>query len=399
MAAVGMGMPGVTVNPAAKTIAVNVGVLTGFAGISIVGSGGADAITIGGAGVNLAAVTRGAANQSFTIDTGGGATDMVVINSAITAKGSGSVSITTRAGDASRGIRFAAGVTTAAGSQEYVGPATLLANTGLTAGAGISFGGTLDGGRSLSLAAGGAITFADGVGTRAALKGVSVGRAGSMAVNGAFHLDGAGLAAGANGLTIGAGVNNVVFAALGSGARTIRNFSGSGIRFAGGSTNSLITGIVSGGNGSGISFGAGNYAGTRVQGNTFDANARYGVVLESATNLLLGGTTVGAGNRIINSTAWKAYSTGIQASGALAGTLVQGNTISGNAGNGVVLAAARGITIGGSAAGAGNAISTNGGFGLLASGASSGSLVQGNSVTGNRMGPMSVKAAKGLLLS
>jgi VCBS repeat-containing protein len=399
MAAVGGGMPGVTVNSAAKTVAVNLGVFTAFAGISIVGSGGADGITIGGAGINLAAVTRGSANQSFTIDTHAGATDLVMIGKPITAKGSGSVTITTSATDPARGTRFAAGVTTSGGSQAYAGPVTLLANSALTAGAGISFNGTVNGAASLSLAAGGAITFADAVGTTTALKGLAVSRAASVAVNGAFQLNGTGTALGTNGLTIGKGVNNFMFSALGIGSRTIQNFSGSGIRFAGGSTNSTVTGVISRGNGTGISFDAGSYAGTRVQNNTFDANARYGVVLDGATNLLLGGTAVNAGNRIINSTAWKAYSTGIQASGNLAGTRVQGNTISGNAGNGVVLVAARGITIGGATPYAGNTIHTNGGFGLLASGVSNDSLVQGNAVTGNRMGAVNAKAAKGLRFS
>lgn len=399
MAAVGGGLPGVTVNSAAKTVAVNLGVFTAFAGISVVGSGGADGITIGGAGINLAVVTRGSANQSFTIDTHAGATDLIMIGKPITAKGSGGVTITTATTDPTRGTRFAAGVTTSGGSQAYAGPVTLLANAVLTAGAGITFNGTLDGAANLSLAAGGAITFADAVGTTTALKSLAVSRAASVAVNGAFQLNGAGTALGTNGLTIGKGVNNFVFSSLGVGSRTIENYSGSGIRFAGGSTNSTITGVVSRRNGTGISFDAGIYAGTRVQNNTFDANARYGVVLDNATNLLLGGAAVNAGNRIINSTAWKAYSTGIQASGNLAGTRVQGNTISGNAGNGVVLVAARGITIGGATPHAGNTIHTNGGFGLLASGVSHGSLVQGNGMTGNRMGAVNVKAAKGLRLS
>ena len=43
MVASGGGTPGVAVNSAAKTISVNLGVLTGFAGISVVGNGGVDA--------------------------------------------------------------------------------------------------------------------------------------------------------------------------------------------------------------------------------------------------------------------------------------------------------------------------------------------------------------------
>jgi parallel beta-helix repeat protein len=392
--------PGVTVNSAAKTIFVNLGVMTGFAGITVNGNGGVDSVTIDGAGVNLAAVTKGAANQSFLIDTKAGANDMVVVGKPIVAKGSGTVSITTAATNASRGIRFASGVTTATGSQSYAGPVNLLADTVLTAGAGggIGFTGTVDGAKRLSLAAGASITFADAVGGTTALRGLAVSRAASVAVNGAFHLNGTGTRAGTHGLAIAAGVNNVVFSTLGVGSRTIQNFSGSGIRFAGSSTNSTITGVVSRGNGTGLSFAAGGYSGTKVQNNTFEANLRYGVVLDGAKNLQVGGTAVDAGNRIIDSTAWRAYSTGIRASGSSTGTVVQGNTISGNAGNGLVLVAAKGITIGGAEPNAGNAIHGNNAFGLLATGISNGSLVQGNSFSGNRMGTVNAKAAKGLSL-
>ncbi|MFN6191133.1 MAG: hypothetical protein ACK48S_09415, partial [Planctomycetia bacterium] len=73
---------------------------------------------------------------SLTIDTKAGATDMVVIGKPVTAKGSGSVSITTRATDAARGIRFASGVTTAPASHSYSGPAFLQAYPVLTAATG-----------------------------------------------------------------------------------------------------------------------------------------------------------------------------------------------------------------------------------------------------------------------
>ena len=94
--------------------------------------------------------------------------------------------------------------------------------------------------------------------------------------------------------------------------------------------------------------------------------------------------------------AWTAYSTGVYATGNLAGTVVQGNTIRANGGNGVMLVNAQRITIGGPATGAGNIIDSNGGFGVIASGKCTGSLVQGNLITGNALGTVNVRNAKGI---
>jgi len=79
---------------------------------------------------------------------------------------------------------------------------------------------------------------------------------------------------------------------------------------------------------------------------------------------------------------------------------VQGNTISGLKGNGVMLSAVQGITIDGGATGAGNTISKNGasgvGFGINASGLCTGSLVDGNLVSGNKSGHYFTKNARGI---
>ena len=55
---------GVTIDPATDTISVDLKTLKTFAGISVVGSTGTDRVVIGKAGVNLSAVTKGAAAQS-----------------------------------------------------------------------------------------------------------------------------------------------------------------------------------------------------------------------------------------------------------------------------------------------------------------------------------------------
>lgn len=143
-------------------------------------------------------------------------------------------------------------------------------------------------------------------------------------------------------------------------------------------------------------YATGNLGGTQVQNNTLDSNGKFGVSLESASGLLLGGTGPNAGNRIVNAAAWGAYSTGVYATGTLAGTLVQGNTIRANGGNGVMLVNAQRITIGGPEAGAGNQIVANGGFGVAASGICTGSLVQGNTITGNARGTVNVRNARGI---
>jgi hypothetical protein len=136
--------------------------------------------------------------------------------------------------------------------------------------------------------------------------------------------------------------------------------------------------------------------GSVVQNNTLDANGRAGVSLNAATGLLVGGITANTGNRIINATAWGAYSVGVEATGKLTGTRLQGNLVSGNAGSGVVLIAAQGLTVGGTHPATRNVIQANLGNGLVASGVSTGSLVQGNAISGNRAGDLNTKMAKNL---
>jgi parallel beta-helix repeat protein len=269
-----------------------------------------------------------------------------------------------------------------------------------------------------------------------------------VAVADAFALNGAGGQTKADGLTIAAGVNNVVFSSgYGGSGRTISGFGGSGIRLAGSSASSRFSGITSTKNGTGLRVDAGTYTdttitgssfsgnttagislanargvavgttlagnslsgngswglratgnltGTQVQNNTIEGNAKYGVFLQAAAGLQLGGTALNSGNRIVNATAWRAYATGVYATGASTGTRIQGNTIRSNSGNGVMLVNATRITVGGAATGAGNLIASNGGFGITAGGTCTGSLIQGNVITGNALGTVNVRNAKGI---
>ena len=99
----------------------------------------------------------------------------------------------------------------------------------------------------------------------------------------------------------------------------------------------------------------------------------------------MGSTTVGQGNTVTGGTGRQVYSTGLYATGNLAGTRVIGNTFSGNAGSGVMLVNATGITVGGTGARSGNIITNNRAFGFYASGTSTGSSAVSNTITGNRV--------------
>jgi hypothetical protein len=174
-------IPGITINPATDTIAVNLKTVTKFAGISVIGDAGIDTVTIGPGGVNLAAVTKGAAAQGLSIDTGTGLADSIRIVSPVSAKGAGPVSLTTQGQAAKHGILLAANVTSPAGSQTFAGGVTLLSDVTVAAGKVITFASTVDarflagGGSSrLTVSAGGPVAFIGAVGGNRPLTGVTL---------------------------------------------------------------------------------------------------------------------------------------------------------------------------------------------------------------------------------
>jgi hypothetical protein len=87
---------------------------------------------------------------------------------------------------------------------------------------------------------------------------------------------------------------------------------------------------------------------------------------------------------------------GLYVSGVLTGTEAEGNLIGSNTGNGVTLASARGVMIGGSSTGAGNRIVNNQGFGVYASGLSTGSVVEKNVIAANIAGNVNLTKASGI---
>jgi len=126
-----------------------------------------------------------------------------------------------------------------------------------------------------------------------------------------------------------------------------------------------------------------------VSGNEIQNNGNVGVAVIPGRNNLIGSATAGktiAGNG----------QDGLYITGIVTGTQVQGNEISGNAGNGVMLVQARSLTIGGNSSGAGNGIVGNQSYGVLAYGVCSGSVVQANVIVANAQGNVNLTKSHGI---
>ena len=130
-------------------------------------------------------------------------------------------------------------------------------------------------------------------------------------------------------------------------------------------------------------------SGNTVIGNDIENNATAGVKVIAGRNNLIGSAT--AGNTISGN-----GQDGLYVQGASNGTKAQGDQISGNTGNGVTLVTALGVTIGGSSTGAGNQIVNNQGYGVYASGVSSGTVVQQNVIAANSAGNVNLTNSSGI---
>ena len=133
----------------------------------------------------------------------------------------------------------------------------------------------------------------------------------------------------------------------------------------------------------------GNYIGTDKNGTAPLGNRFRGVVILDAANNTVGGTEAGTGNVISGNTLSGVFIRGTTAPG----NRVQGNYIGtdkngtaplGNSSEGVNIDSGSGDTIGGTAPGGGNVISSNQGDGIYISG--SGSQVQGNYIGTDKNG-------------
>lgn len=129
----------------------------------------------------------------------------------------------------------------------------------------------------------------------------------------------------------------------------------------------------------------GNFVGTDATGSAALGNTLFGIDFNNAPGVTIGGTAPGARNVVSGNTASGILirgpgSTGSLVQGNLVGTDVSGTAALGN-GTGVEVFAAPGVTIGGTAPGAGNVISGNGGNGIfIHDTAATGAVIQGNLV-------------------
>ena len=156
-----------------------------------------------------------------------------------------------------------------------------------------------------------------------------------------------GNGAGARGVVIIVGSDNLIGGTV-AGAGNVISANGVGIWI-----------LPSGGNTI-----QGNYIGTNATGTAPLGNSSEGIIIQQSPNNLVGGTSAAARNVISANgrgvTIQQGGTTGNRVQGNYIGTDATGTNPMGNRDVGVLLAAASGITIGGSAAGAGNVIAFNG---------------------------------------
>ncbi|MEE9271365.1 MAG: hypothetical protein V3V49_14015, partial [Candidatus Krumholzibacteria bacterium] len=234
-----------------------------------------------------------------------------------------------------------------------------------------------------------------GIGVTITTSGNTIGGAAPAAQN-IISGNGTGGAASGIGVTGGATGNQVVGNLIGTdrtGTVDLGN-SGPGVSLdaAGntvGGTTAAERNIISGNDIGGvtITFGlnvvVGNYIGTDVAGAAALGNTAGGVAVFDAPNNTIGGTAPGARNVISSNqngvVIFGIASTGNLVRGNFIGTDVTGTVDLGNSVDGVQILGAPGNTIGGTGAGAGNVISGNTVIGVRISNAGAdGNFVQGN---------------------
>src|SRR3989442_1398523 len=309
---------------------------------------------------------------------------------------------------------------------------------GTTAGArnvvsGNGFGGAFNPNAGIAVGGSGNVIQGNYVGTDVTGMHALPNRTG-IAVNGGVNIHIGGTAAGernlisgnvGNGIIVGGGSNNVIegnwigvnadaSAALGNGAQGVHIFGGVNNRIGGtaaGAGNVISgNGIALNGPGIRISNGA---AGTRVQGNLIGTDAtgtsripnRAGVVLDQASDALIGGADPAAGNVISGNNQSAVYVTGPAATG----NRIEGNYIGTDATG--MAALGNGATSGFSAIDISgqfgvppgtqvvrNVISANGGAGLLTQQGAGGNVLQGNLIGTNAAGTVALGNRRGVEL-
>ena len=186
--------------------------------------------------------------------------------------------------------------------------------------------------------------------------------------------------------------NSVIGAALGA-PNPIPNGLG-GVFVGPGTANTIIGGaqpfmanrvLTNSGAGITISGSSGN----QVLGNEIRGNLLDGITLVGATSNTIG--AVGAANAIVSNGL-----NGIAVAGNSRGTSIVANSIADSGVNGLLLNAATDLLVGGTAAGAANTIVTSVGYGLLAAGPCNRTRVIRNLIAGNTLGDVNLASAMGI---
>jgi trimeric autotransporter adhesin len=186
--------------------------------------------------------------------------------------------------------------------------------------------------------------------------------------------------------------NSVIGAALGA-PNPIPNGLG-GVFVGPGTANTIIGGaqpfmanrvLTNSGTGITVSGSSGN----QVLGNEIRGNLLDGITLVGATSNTIG--AVGAANSIVSNGL-----NGIAVAGNSRGTSIVANSIVDSGASGLLLNAATDLLVGGTATGVGNTIVTSGGYGLLAVGACSRTRVIRNQIAQNALGNVNLASATGI---
>lgn len=169
-----------------------------------------------------------------------------------------------------------------------------------------------------------------------------------------------------------------------------------------GGTTPAARSVIAGNGGSGISHDggtftrgtliAGNFIGIAASGRVARPNGGSGIVVVSDDGPQIGGTAPGAGNVISGN---RLHGIHVARGSIDSFTRIEGNRIGtdpdgtldlGNSQDGILVEAASGVRIGGSAPGAGNLISGNNGSGIQLTGTAAAGWATGTVIEGNRIG-------------
>jgi trimeric autotransporter adhesin len=154
-----------------------------------------------------------------------------------------------------------------------------------------------------------------------------------------------------------------------------------------GGTQPFMANRVLTNNGAGITISGSS--GNRVLGNEIRGNLLDGITLVNAVGNTIG--ALGAGNTILSNGL-----NGITVAGNSRGTSIVANSIVDSGSSGLLLNAATNLLVGGTATGAGNTIVTSAGYGLLAVGPCNRTRVIRNLIAGNTLGNVDLASATGI---